>query len=274
MSIKIMSRVWEQSKQGGSQLLLLLAIADNANDSGYAWPGQEYLAKKIRMNRRSIPRLTKKLEDARELFINDRSDKGKSIQYIVTTGMTWADFANSLQAHLKYNDEKCADIYPWFYKGGDDKLSTPEGEGVDIAMSGGDDKLSGGVDIAMSTEPSLTINEPSIFNGSAKNPQTSSSDILEPSALASGICTLCILGETISKDKRQEVKGAAIILHPKNITQADLNNFKAWWYDHTWKGQRNQLPEPKDICNEWGRFEAARVVNVLVTPDGDGGVYI
>jgi hypothetical protein len=82
------------------------------------------------------------------------------------------------------------------------------------------------------------------------------------------------LGETISKDKRQEVKDATITLHPENITQADLNSFKDWWYDNTWKGQRNQLPEPKDICNEWGRFKAARVINVPVTSNGDGGVYI
>jgi hypothetical protein len=110
------------------------------------------------------------------------------------------------------------------------------------------------------------------FNGCAKNPQTSSSGILDPVALANEICTICVLGKTISKDKRQEVKDATITLHP--ITQADLNSFKDWWYDNTWKGQRNQLPEPKDICNEWGRFKAARVVNVPVTSNGDGGVYI
>jgi DNA-binding MarR family transcriptional regulator len=172
MSIKIMSRVWEESKQGGSELLLLLAIADNANDIGYAWPGQDYLARKIRMNKRTVPRLTKKLSEAGELFINDRSDRGKSTQYIVLTGMSWADFAKSLQSHLNYTDEQCTEIYPWFCDRGDDKLS---GGGM-TNCQGGDDKLSGGgmtncqggVDMAVSTEPSLTVNEPSFNNGSAK----------------------------------------------------------------------------------------------------------
>lgn len=137
MSIKIMSRVWEKSKQGGSQLLLLLAIADNANDSGFAWPGQEYLAKKIRMNKRSIPRLAKKLHEVGELYIVDRSNQGKSNQYIVTTGMTQHDFVSSLRIHLKYNDEKCLNTLPWFRQKGDDKLSSLSGGGDDTAMSGG-----------------------------------------------------------------------------------------------------------------------------------------
>jgi len=39
MSIKVMSYVWEASKAKGSELLLLLAIADHAADDGYCWPG-------------------------------------------------------------------------------------------------------------------------------------------------------------------------------------------------------------------------------------------
>lgn len=33
MSVRIMSRVWEKSKQGGSQLLLLLAVARGLHKS-------------------------------------------------------------------------------------------------------------------------------------------------------------------------------------------------------------------------------------------------
>jgi hypothetical protein len=108
MSIKIMTRVWEQSKQGSSQLLLLLAIADNANDSGFAWPGQEYLAKKIRMNKKSIPRLAKKLQEAGELFVHNRADEGKVTQYIVTVGMDWPQLEEALKQYLKFDAAQIA----------------------------------------------------------------------------------------------------------------------------------------------------------------------
>lgn len=57
MSIKYMNAVWNNSKQTGTRLLVLLAIADHANDEGIAWPGMSSLAKKARLkNRLSVLR--------------------------------------------------------------------------------------------------------------------------------------------------------------------------------------------------------------------------
>ena len=127
MSIKIMSRVWEKSKQGGSQLLLLLAIADNANDGGFAWPGQEYLADKIRMSAKSIPRLTKKLQEAGELFIHNRAEQGKVTQYIVTVGMDWSQLEETLKRYLKFDEAQLAFTKRGYMKKpGGDKLGGPQ----------------------------------------------------------------------------------------------------------------------------------------------------
>lgn len=65
-----MTRVWDESKQKGSALLLLLAIADYAKDDGTgAWPSIETLAKKTRMGRRNVQKLLRKLEDEGELIV-------------------------------------------------------------------------------------------------------------------------------------------------------------------------------------------------------------
>ncbi len=61
MSIKLMSQAWEQSDVGGSELLLLLALADFANDEGVCWPSTPQLAKKIRLSDRQTQRLIDKL---------------------------------------------------------------------------------------------------------------------------------------------------------------------------------------------------------------------
>lgn len=67
MSIKVMSAVWETSEQKGSALLLLLAIADFADDTGVAFPSTTTLAKKVRMSGRQVIRLRQHLYESGEL---------------------------------------------------------------------------------------------------------------------------------------------------------------------------------------------------------------
>jgi hypothetical protein len=69
MSIEVMNLVWTQSEQKGSSLLLLLAIADNANNKGEAYPGIDYLSHKVRMSRRQTQRLVQELERTNELAV-------------------------------------------------------------------------------------------------------------------------------------------------------------------------------------------------------------
>lgn len=65
MSIKIMSDVWARSRYGGERLLLMLAIADAANESNgcTAWPSMAYLGKKTRVSGRYVTKLIKEMCD-------------------------------------------------------------------------------------------------------------------------------------------------------------------------------------------------------------------
>lgn len=79
-----MSRVWEDSQQQKTNLLMLLAIADNANDDGYAFPGVAYLAQKTRMSRRSAGLRVRHLAACGELHVYPRA--GKSHEFLFTLG--------------------------------------------------------------------------------------------------------------------------------------------------------------------------------------------
>lgn len=76
MSIEVMSRVWKDSKREGTELLLLLAIADYADDHGVAHPYKAQLAKKCRISERTVQRLLKKIEDEGELEIRRADGRG------------------------------------------------------------------------------------------------------------------------------------------------------------------------------------------------------
>lgn len=69
MSIRLIDRVFKNSKHGGTKLLCLLAIADFANDAGIAFPAVHTLAEKIRMSKRNTNYLLKELEQSGELEI-------------------------------------------------------------------------------------------------------------------------------------------------------------------------------------------------------------
>lgn len=81
MSIKVMTHVWDNAKQKGSAMLLLLAIADMANDEGECWPSTETLAHKARVSVRTAQWTIYELEAAGELAVQERP--GTSNLYIV-----------------------------------------------------------------------------------------------------------------------------------------------------------------------------------------------
>ncbi|MHC4748284.1 MAG: helix-turn-helix domain-containing protein [Planctomycetota bacterium] len=76
MSIRVMSIVWEYSQHKGNALLVLLAIADFADDFGAAWPSIEKLRTKARISERQTIRIIKKLEDSGELLVKHRRHVG------------------------------------------------------------------------------------------------------------------------------------------------------------------------------------------------------
>jgi len=69
MSIKVMTQVWASSKQKGTKLLILLALADFTNDDGLSWPSIDRLAQKSRCSRRRAQDAIREIAEDGELQI-------------------------------------------------------------------------------------------------------------------------------------------------------------------------------------------------------------
>lgn len=91
MSIKIMSLVWEKSKHHGSALLLMLALADHADDKGRCWPGMTSLGLKTRMGRRNVVRLMERLEKSGEVIVEVRGGQSASNRYRINVDLLGSD---------------------------------------------------------------------------------------------------------------------------------------------------------------------------------------
>lgn len=90
MSVRTMARVWAESRHGGTDLLMMLAIADFADDDGNAYPSVPTLAEKCRTTSRHANRILSGLRASGELEIRVNEGPRGTNRYRVCVGMTAA----------------------------------------------------------------------------------------------------------------------------------------------------------------------------------------
>lgn len=82
MSVKLMSLVWDLPDLTQSETLVLLALADHADESGECWPSVDRVAEKARIKRRAAQRVIGKLEDSGLIEVDrSRNGRGQTSRY-------------------------------------------------------------------------------------------------------------------------------------------------------------------------------------------------
>lgn len=72
MSVHLSSVVWRESTATGTTLLVLLSLADQANDDGECWPSVAKIAQRCRVSERSVHRHLNDLEELGEIGRRER----------------------------------------------------------------------------------------------------------------------------------------------------------------------------------------------------------
>lgn len=85
MSFEAVSWALKESGHFGTDLLVLISLAERANESGEAWPSHKDLAKRSRVSERQIRRSMKKLIESGEVEQIHRYSPGRPTRY----RMTW-----------------------------------------------------------------------------------------------------------------------------------------------------------------------------------------
>lgn len=106
MSIDVMKRVWDHSQSRGTTRLVLLSLADRADEDGIAWPGIRNIAKRANIQDRQAQRALRALERAGELFTILNSSKYDTNHYFVTVGLTDAEIVKTLVARFDIAPEQ------------------------------------------------------------------------------------------------------------------------------------------------------------------------
>ena len=74
MSLKLMSAVWDLQTESHTRKLVLLALADNANDEGICWPSVATIARKCDLSEQGVRNQLTELEAEKLLTIKHRRD--------------------------------------------------------------------------------------------------------------------------------------------------------------------------------------------------------
>ncbi|MDP3251304.1 MAG: helix-turn-helix domain-containing protein [Hydrogenophaga sp.] len=94
-----MAKVWELSQHGGTSLLMLLAIADFADDEGNAYPSVTTLAEKCRMKQRNAQVILSALRESGELVVRSNEGPKGTNTYRVTLATPGVQSSAPLQGN-------------------------------------------------------------------------------------------------------------------------------------------------------------------------------
>src|SRR5262245_63963670 len=85
MSILAIGWAFKQKIASPVAKLILVKLADNANDNGYCWPSLAHLEEHCSLDRRNIPRYIKQLEEAGFIEVVRRTAENATLpnHYIV-----------------------------------------------------------------------------------------------------------------------------------------------------------------------------------------------
>jgi hypothetical protein len=87
-----MARVWDLSRHSGSDLLMLLAIADFSDDNGNAYPAVPTLAEKCRMTPRNANLILANLKKSGELVVKQNEGPKGTNRYLIRLATPEAGF--------------------------------------------------------------------------------------------------------------------------------------------------------------------------------------
>jgi hypothetical protein len=110
MSIEVMNRVWSSSTCDGSELLVMLALGNRADDDGICWPGIKHISEKARVSERQTQNIIRRLEANGELYIETGTGRKNTNMYFVITGLSDAAITSILIDRFDYEPEEAHEI--------------------------------------------------------------------------------------------------------------------------------------------------------------------
>jgi DNA-binding transcriptional regulator YhcF (GntR family) len=93
--------VWKDSAAIGTDLIVMLALAEHASTDGYCWPGRERLAQQARCSVRTVDRIIQRCEGLGELYVERGGGQRITNKYLVLVGLSEDEIAKALKSRFR-----------------------------------------------------------------------------------------------------------------------------------------------------------------------------
>jgi hypothetical protein len=258
MSVQAMTWVLENSRHKGSELLLMLVIANYAhNDGSNAFAGAPVLAKNCRLSIREVFRLIRRLESSGELIVN-RSAGRHANRYTIT-------MTNSDNMASRMNSDKMSPLEA----GPTVTNSTP-------TVTNGDCHIRNRSHDPMNPKRGGGVTSKTNGKPAARTPPSSSSasPLSEPEKGPGyrKLATACRISLPATEREDSWLKQGLSELRRKMIADADANpdglpvnghmaaqaieSLSAFWKSEDWRGKRGEAPTPMQLVESYGAAKA------------------
>lgn len=306
MAWQTSKRVWDHTKEiKESDKVMLLALADKADESGICWPkfdtSYETLSSMVGINRRSAIRIVERLEEWGHVYIDEHAvGRGNSNLFLIVSGLSSTEIESLLIEHFDKSSSEatlCAtslldkqDAHRKGVMGNTKRFPKKPIKGVTDSANGvtpntisnekkgvtGDKKVlpvtrKGVMGNTQSKSPS-----DSTPNGAGdKSPQVENSRASPAQLMFGALAKVCKINWKIATNEQKgELNQSEKILRVEaEATPEDLPEFEKWWYKHDWRGKGGSPPTPSQVREVWQQFLDYRDktgVQKIVRTEGGG----
>lgn len=245
MSVKWTARIWEHADLKGSDLLMLLAVADHANDEGVCWPKVKTLATKARLSTRQAQRVLQRLEDDGYMIRDNIGGRGNATNYVLQEPERWPKKGDATMSPKKKpkgdtttspNTAKKGDI-------GDVERVTSSAQRVTSGAQKGD--IASHTREEPSIEPSIEPSEEPCMSADAD------STLTEWQEFMGGLCWVChghMKVNSLTESQKGQLTAEAKRISKLGYGREQLREWfvNIWQLDWRWK-KNKQRPTPADV---------------------------
>lgn len=238
MSGRATTAVYDHSTHDASRLLVMLAIANAANDAQVAWPGIDEIARNARISERQAQNVMIALEASGELYRSLGGGRRNTTRYLICCGLDEERIAQALAMWLDVKSADAARIASECVAKMQVAKAAPEAQESEQPP-----------DDAPPTAPPTA--PPSAPPKGEKKPEKKPEKGAPPrqrDPLFDAVATLSVMNPALCGSR---IAKAANALRKVDATPAQVSEFRTWWLSDNWRASNTPVPSPEQILANW-----------------------
>lgn len=257
MSITVATRVWKNSRQRGTMKLLLLALAEFANNDGVCWPSVGKLANYINETERNTRLLIRRLINEGELVTVPGGGRGNTTRYGIAIGLTQRQLTQ-LNSDLQNTVYRNTDTDENSVENNTETEINSEILCTETVKSGAGDEVPNSAPESAETAQNQNDNRNRTVS---KNHRGGYKDQSSPPPFFEKLAEVCNINLKLAPaNQRSQLGEAAAKLSSTGATVEQLDAFAVWWWsDSNWRTKKAlvakrkpEAPRPQEVLGEWG----------------------